>query len=129
MHIANMAMVVFCVCALVDIISGGLPAEKYAEVFRIMEFIAAVWFFIEFVPGLLAKMKQDSKFRDFVYAMTISLGIVICLGYSHPELQTNEWALTGLMLVIFFGILVLKRASKIYLAKKSSKKEEESTDL
>lgn len=125
MHIANMAMVVFCVAAFVDVLSGGLPAEKYAEVFRIMEFVAAVWLFCEFIPGLLAKMKRDSKFRDFVYAMTISLGIVICLGYSHPELQTNEWALTGIMLVVFVGILVLRRASKIYLSKKLGKNTKE----
>lgn len=112
MRIADMCMALLLLMGAVDLI-GDYPEESLRLMVGILELVAGIWFFLVWVPKFIDKFKADGKFRDFVVSLSITFGLMLCIGYTHEELFENEWIATALMLVVFSAILLAKRLTII----------------
>lgn len=117
MKISNMAMAVILIIAITDLIAD-IPTENVLSFMTILEFIGGLWFFLEFVPRVLEKMR-DSQFRDFVYSVTITVGIMLCIGWSQPDFMEDQLAITALFGGLMILFLVLRRVVKVHFVKKN----------
>ena len=126
MKIFELTMIVLLLLGFIELI-GEVPTDLALESLAVLELCAALWLFLEFIPKILKKMKHDSGFRDFVAALSLSCGLLICIAYSHPELLTegNEWIATLILVGITGTILIANRSWKIYFAKKYGEQQEE----
>lgn len=126
MIISELPMIVLLLLGFLELI-GEVPTDLALESLAVLELCAAIWLFLEFIPRLLKKIKHDSGFRDFVGALSVSCGLLVCIAYSHPELLTegNEWIATLILVGITATILIAKRSWKIYFAKKYGEQQEE----
>ena len=116
MKIAEVGMALLLLMGVVDLI-GDFPEENLRVIVGMLELVAGIWFFMVWVPNFIDKFKADGKFRDVVVCLSITFGLMLCIGFSHEELLENEWIATALMLLVFFAILLAKRLSTILIRK------------
>ena len=127
MKIAEMCMALLLVMGAVDLISD-YPEETLRYAVSILEFVAGVWLFLDFIPKIIKKMKNDSKFTDFVISLSITVGLMLCIGFSREDLMQDERIATIMFLGVFAALLLSKRLIK-YLARKYSKEIKTETDI
>lgn len=127
MKIAEMCMALLLVMGAVDLVAD-YPEDSLRQIVSVLELVAAIWFFMDFVPKIIRKMKNDSKFTDFVISLTVTVGLMLCIGYSREDLMQDERIATIMFLGVFAALLLSKRLIK-YLARKYSKEIKTETDI
>lgn len=120
-------MVLLLVMGSVDLITD-YPEETLRYVVGILEFVAGVWLFLDFVPKIIKKMKNDSKFTDFVIPLSITVGMMLCIGFSREDLMQDERIVTIMFLGVFAALLLSKRLIK-YLVRRYGKEIKTETDM
>ena len=122
-----MCMVLLLVMGSVDLITD-YPEETLRYVVGILEFVAGVWLFLDFIPKIIKKMKNDSKFTDFVISLSISVGLMLCIGFSREDLMQDERIATIIFIGVFAALLLSKRLIK-YLVRRYGKEIKTETDM
>lgn len=122
-----MCMALLLVMGIVDLISD-YPEETLRYAVGILEFVAGVWLFLDFIPKIIKKMKNDSKFTDFVISLSITVGMMLCIGFSREDLVQDERIVTIMFLGVFAALLLSKRLMK-YLIRRYGKEIKTETDM